>query len=97
MASYHPCAVIGCDDRTSTRHRFPNPEKDKPRFGRWIQLSGNEKLVDMEPKRVYQNYRICHTHFSSESKACNMFLKRTSLPSLHLPSKCLKNVNTIKT
>ncbi|XP_017881058.1 uncharacterized protein LOC108625503, partial [Ceratina calcarata] len=82
---YHNCCVPGCDDRKSTRHRFPNPIKDENRFKQWLQLVGNEKILNMDPARVFRNYRVCHEHFTPEDKSSNSFLKRTTIPSRNLP------------
>lgn len=87
MSGYRSCAVVGCDDRTSTRHRFPNPEKDGVRFRKWVHLSGNALLPGMESSRVYNSYRICHRHFAGDTNATNMYLKKTSLPTLYMPGK----------
>ncbi|KAF5304962.1 hypothetical protein FQA39_LY09436 [Lamprigera yunnana] len=75
MSSYVPCAVAGCDDKKSSRHRFPNPEKNKSRFDIWISLIANSKLVDLQPLEVYRNYRVCHQHFTMDDKSSNMYLK----------------------
>lgn len=80
-----PCAVFCCEDKESPRHRFPNPDKDKDRYNAWVSLTYNLKLRDMDPKRVYANYRICHNHFSQSDMASNKFLKRTTVPSRNLP------------
>ncbi|KAF5306098.1 hypothetical protein FQA39_LY09076 [Lamprigera yunnana] len=85
MSSYVPCAVAGCDDRKSSRHRFPNPEKNKSRFDTWISLIANSKPVNLQPLEVYTNYRVCHQHFTMDDKSSNMYLKRTAVPSQKLP------------
>ncbi|KAK4876573.1 hypothetical protein RN001_009079 [Aquatica leii] len=85
MSSYVPCAVPGCDDRKSSRHRFPNPEKNKSRFDTWITLIANPKLVNLQPLEVYRNYRVCHQHFTMDDKSSIMYLKRTAVQSLKLP------------
>lgn len=85
MAGYVSCCVPNCEDRHSTRHRFPNPNKDENRFAEWIRLVCNPKLFDMDPLRVYNNYRVCHKHFRVEDKLTNMYLKRTTVPFQNLP------------
>ncbi|KAF5287856.1 hypothetical protein FQA39_LY15632 [Lamprigera yunnana] len=85
MSSYVPCAVAGCDDRKSSRHRFPNPEKNNNRFDTWISLIANLKLVNLQPLEVYRNYRVYHQHFTMDDKSSNMYLKRTAVPSQKLP------------
>ncbi|KAK4876576.1 hypothetical protein RN001_009082 [Aquatica leii] len=85
MSSYVPCAVPGCDDRKSSRDRFPNPEKNNSRFDTWITLIANPKLVNLQPLEVYRNYRVCHQHFTMDDKSSIMYLKRTAVQSLKLP------------
>ena len=87
MSRYTPCSVPGCDDRKSSRHRFPNPTKDTERFYMWIQLIDNPKLGQMDPIRVYNNFRVCHQHFTIDDKSSNKLLKHTTVPSQNLPSK----------
>ncbi|KAK4881989.1 hypothetical protein RN001_005308 [Aquatica leii] len=53
MVLYRPSAILGCKDKTSTRHRFPNPKKDKNRYDEWIRICGNAKLVMPNPAAVY--------------------------------------------
>ncbi|KAF5303298.1 hypothetical protein FQA39_LY10037 [Lamprigera yunnana] len=85
MSNYVLCAVGGCDDRKSSRHRFPNPEKNKSRFDTCISLIANSKLVNLQPLEVYRNYRVCHQHFTMDDKSSNMYLKRTAVPLQKLP------------
>ncbi|KAK4885410.1 hypothetical protein RN001_001681 [Aquatica leii] len=85
MSSYRPCAVPGCEDRKSTRHRFPNPEKDYTRYVEWIRVVSNSKLNNLDHKSVYKSYRVCHQHFTIDDKSTNMYLKRTAVPSQQLP------------
>ncbi|XP_026669773.1 uncharacterized protein LOC113464407 [Ceratina calcarata] len=82
---YHSCCVPGCYDQTSTRHRFPNPTKAEIRFKEWVRLVGNEKLLQIDPGKIFRNYRVCHEHFRPEDKSTNNFLKKTTLPSRNLP------------
>lgn len=98
MVGYHPCSVLTCDDRKSTRHRFPMPEKDPVRFRRWTELTGNSLLLSMEPAKVYRSYRVCHRHFSADTYASNMYLVKTALPTLYLPapSKYIINSENLK-
>ena len=91
MNRYTTCAVPGCEDRKSSRHRFPNPVKDRERFNLWIEVLANPKLVQMDPTRVFDNFRVCHQHFTINDKSSNMFLKRTAIPSQNLPSKTGNN------
>lgn len=82
---YHGCAVPGCMDKLSPRHRFPNPVKDGARFLRWIELVGHPNLSNVDPQKVFNNYRVCHQHFSDDCIITNNKLLKTTLPSLHLP------------
>ena len=79
------CAVVGCNDLDSHRHRFPNPAKNKDLFQRWIQLTGDVSLYSLSPSLVYSSCRVCHRHFRDEDRATNMYLKKGSVPMLHLP------------
>lgn len=81
-----PCAVVGCEDKTSPRHRFPDPDRDRNRYNTWVSLTCNMKLMNMDPKRVYANYRICHRHFAERNIVGNKLLKRTTVPSKELPN-----------
>ncbi|KAF5278919.1 hypothetical protein FQR65_LT15494 [Abscondita terminalis] len=85
MVRYRRCAIVGCTDKTSTRHRFPNPEKDKTRYDEWIRICGNPKLLNLSPATVYLSQRVCHTHFPESDRTSNMYIKKTSLPILHVP------------
>ena len=91
MGKTSPCAVPGCEDRKASRHRFPNPGKDIDRFQIWIQLISNEKLSEMDPMRVFNNFRVCHEHFTIDDKASNMYLQRTAIPSRNLPYETRTN------
>ncbi|KAF5284683.1 hypothetical protein FQR65_LT13459 [Abscondita terminalis] len=68
MVRYRRCAIVGCTDKTSTRHRFPNPEKDKTRYDEWIRICGNPKLLNLSPATVYLSQRVCHTHFPESDR-----------------------------
>lgn len=83
--SYRPCSVPECEDRFSSKHRFPNPAKNIERFLKWIELVSNPKLFEMDKKQVYDSYKVCHKHFAPDDIATNMFLKKESLPRFHLP------------
>lgn len=55
------CAVLNGEDKNSTRHRFPNTEKDQARCNKWIELTGNTKLPNINPKTVYNNSCVSQT------------------------------------
>ncbi|CAH0549639.1 unnamed protein product [Brassicogethes aeneus] len=80
------CAVIGCDDKDSHRHRFPNPKKSEDLFKKWIDLSGRLSFHSLNPELVYRSRRVCHRHFREEDRATNMYLKNGTIPMLHLPA-----------
>ena len=75
------CCMPGCEDRTSTRDRFPNPTKDAARFNIWIEVIGNPKLVEVDPMRIYRNVRVCLQHFTIKDTSSYMYLFRTARPS----------------
>ncbi|KAL1488525.1 hypothetical protein ABEB36_014990 [Hypothenemus hampei] len=79
------CQVLHCEDTNSPRHRFPNPIKNWNLYQIWIKATGNTKLLEIEPEKVYKNMRICHRHFRNEDKSTNMYLKSNTCPSLYLP------------
>ncbi|KAL1488734.1 hypothetical protein ABEB36_014533 [Hypothenemus hampei] len=79
------CQVINCDDKNSTRHRFPNPKKNPRQFEIWIKATGNTKLEKIDSDKIYKNLRICHRHFGAENRSTNMYLKPNVYPTLFLP------------
>ncbi|KAK4880187.1 hypothetical protein RN001_008333 [Aquatica leii] len=97
MVLYRPCAILGCKDKTSTRHRFPNPKKDKNRYDEWIRICGNAKWVTLNPATVYLSQRVCHIHFQKSDYASNMYIKRTSLPTLHIPNNTMISLQLLIT
>lgn len=84
MAKTRICAVKGCDDRTSPRHRFPHPEKYGKRFQEWVRICNNPVLAKEDPLFIYRSYRVCHIHFRKEDIASNMLLNKTAVPNQHL-------------
>ncbi|XP_071052895.1 uncharacterized protein [Onthophagus taurus] len=85
MSKYVGCAINGCLDIKSSRHRFPNPHKQPERFKKWIIVSGNAMLFELDPDKVYSNRRVCHVHFQESDITSNQFIARDSIPSLRLP------------
>ena len=83
--TWHLCVVPGCSDSHSTRHQFPNPDKDRKRFDVWLQLVQNPNLLELDPKQVFTNYSVCHQHFTANDKSLNMFLVWTAIPIHNLP------------
>lgn len=78
------CAVSGCFDKTSPKHLFPHPNKERILFDTWVNQTGNNALCILDPMVVYKNYRVCHQHFTVEDITRNMYRKKTAVPSLHL-------------
>uniref|UniRef100_A0A0A9X8C3 THAP domain-containing protein 3 n=1 Tax=Lygus hesperus TaxID=30085 RepID=A0A0A9X8C3_LYGHE len=78
------CVVPGCEDRRSPRHRFP--VFDQELYEEWLKRVGNVELLNLDPKYVGSNKRICSVHFSSHCRVPNSTkLKNRSLPTLQLP------------
>ncbi|GJQ73691.1 hypothetical protein Trydic_g14027 [Trypoxylus dichotomus] len=50
MDKYNKCAVFGCDDPTSSRHLFPNPNKYPEQFAVWLNAVGNRLFHNDVPK-----------------------------------------------
>lgn len=82
---YRTCDVRGCSDKSSPRHRFPNPHKNPERYQKWLDLVDNPVLKSKDPDLVFRSHRICHIHFKLEDRSTNWFLQKTAVPSLYLP------------
>ena len=85
------CSVHTCYNTTGTRHRFPNPKKDRARFDMWIQRCGNSRLVQIDPLKVYNQHTVCNLHFNANDFFSNNKLQSTAVPVLHIPSGKVKN------
>ncbi|KAF2887009.1 hypothetical protein ILUMI_19164, partial [Ignelater luminosus] len=79
------CAIEGCWGSKESKHRFPNPQKDMTLFNKWMTLCGNERLSEITPEKVYNNYRICKLHFTNEDFIANNKLNKQAYPSKNLP------------
>jgi hypothetical protein len=80
------CAVLGCENENSHRHRFPQPDKYVDLYKRWVEACGNPILHQRNPHEVYRSYRVCHAHFTSKDISSNMYLKKgVSVPTCNLP------------
>ena len=90
MPRVRKCAIRGCEDRESPRHRFPNPAKSLSLFRKWITLCGDEELNKKEPDTIYRSHRVCHKHFRTEDRASNMYLQKGTVPRLLLPTLTTK-------
>lgn len=81
-----PCCVHSCLKGGRSKHRFPDPAKNKLLFDNWLILCGNPRLAkEMTPAQVYNSYRVCSLHFMDEDFDANQRLKKGVLPSLKLP------------
>lgn len=59
------CCVPLCANKISKRHRFPNPKKNIENFRKWISLFPKSVFKDYTDLQIYNNLRICATHFGS--------------------------------
>ncbi|CAH0555046.1 unnamed protein product [Brassicogethes aeneus] len=79
------CAVDTCWGSTASKHTFPNPNKNNDLFNKWVTLCKNKRLMEMEPKKIYTNCRVCRLHFTEEDFERNNRLKRKTYPTKSLP------------
>lgn len=80
------CGVSNCWKGSGKRHSFPNPEKNRVLFDKWVNLCGNSRLKsERTPNQVFTNCRVCSLHFKPEDFGPNQKLKKGVLPSLLLP------------
>ncbi|KAJ8979996.1 hypothetical protein NQ317_016659 [Molorchus minor] len=86
MVRYRSCSVMGCEDKFSSRHRFPNPANNLDLFQKWVLACGNEELINMPPEQIFRTKRVCHIHFKECDIGSNMLLNRGIVPSLFLPT-----------
>ena len=80
--TWHLCVVPGCSDTHSTRHQFPNPDKDRKRFDVWLQLVQNPNLLELDPKQVFTNYSVC-------PRTCSWYGQQYLYTIYHLPQVLL--------
>lgn len=81
------CVVPNCEDKSSTRHRLPNPTKFLSKFNDWLEAIERNDIKVIDSLRVYNNFRICHRHFAEECFSTNMYLKPSAAPTLFLPER----------
>nr|XP_022903849.1 uncharacterized protein LOC111416124 isoform X2 [Onthophagus taurus] len=86
MVRYRTCAVKGCEDKVSSRHLFPNPEKFPETFDAWVKVCGNNDLMGMDSKELYRKKRVCNAHFTSADMFSNNLLRKNVIPSLNIPT-----------
>ncbi|GJQ73158.1 hypothetical protein Trydic_g1784 [Trypoxylus dichotomus] len=80
------CAVHGCGNKSSPRHRFPNPRIRPASFRAWVAACANEVVPQNNPQLVHKTHSVCHVHFRYGDRASNSFLKKNAVPSLFLPA-----------
>ncbi|GJQ87985.1 hypothetical protein Trydic_g12912 [Trypoxylus dichotomus] len=78
------CAVHGCSNKRSPRHRFPNPSIRPASFRAWVAACANE-VTQKNPQLLHKNHRVCHVQFYGEDRASKSYLKKNAVPSLFLP------------
>ncbi|KAJ8914061.1 hypothetical protein NQ315_017582, partial [Exocentrus adspersus] len=59
------CCVPGCDDKDSSRFRFPN-KNQQYLVSQWLQRINNVKLNTMPFEKLYINCVVCARHFLAE-------------------------------
>ena len=75
-----------CDDKTSTRHRFPNPKKNIEFFNQWKDILLSDKLKSLSTEQIYDKLRVCDIHFEKECHSVGYSrLNANSLPTLLIP------------
>nr|XP_049706593.1 uncharacterized protein LOC110382865 [Helicoverpa armigera] len=79
------CCVRNCKNTRpdTTLHKFPDPEKELDRFNSWIFAIGGNVLM-MDPKSIFKNGRICHSHFNPKFYTASKRLSKNAIPSLFL-------------
>nr|XP_022902520.1 uncharacterized protein LOC111415197 [Onthophagus taurus]XP_022902521.1 uncharacterized protein LOC111415197 [Onthophagus taurus] len=66
-----------------------------PRFEKWIEVCGNDKLYTIYPKRIYDNYRVCHLYFTKADILSSNLLLKTAIPNRFLPNVQATNNTTL--
>lgn len=93
------CAIVNCEDKTSSKHRFPNPKQHLNRFKLWMKACQNPPLFSLTKENIYSSKRICTKHFMPADISRNNRLFPTAIPKLHLPSKfnllCIRKITTM--
>ena len=61
------CCVLKCNNNGKNKpeisfFNFPDPSKEKDRFGKWLQFT---KLSGMTNNQVYKSMKICADHFEN--------------------------------
>ncbi|XP_072403398.1 uncharacterized protein [Diabrotica undecimpunctata] len=79
------CAIMGCEDRNSPRHRFPLPNKFPDRFKMWLETTGNSTLMMKDKQLIYRSERICDVHFADHHRGPNRTLTVFAIPTKRCP------------
>ncbi|KAJ8976852.1 hypothetical protein NQ317_012976 [Molorchus minor] len=81
------CAVPGCDDQVSSRHRFPI--NDDNTFKIWKAQVNHPRFEHLTAREIYNNYFVCHRHFGPDTFVIGTKrgLKVGSVPTLYLPNR----------
>ncbi|XP_072398747.1 uncharacterized protein [Diabrotica undecimpunctata] len=90
------CCVKTCWKSPESKHRFPNPRKQKNLFDKWVSVIGNPELLEKTPEKIYANNRVCSYHFAQCDFTLNHKLKQNVFPTVNLPAtdvNVLQNVN----
>ncbi|XP_066250619.1 uncharacterized protein [Euwallacea similis] len=84
---YRKCAVQGCSDIFSKKHRFPNPNRDSELFKIWLKQVGNPLLASKTSQQVLGSYLVCDLHFSEVDRTpgTKRGLRRGAFPTQLLP------------
>lgn len=77
------CAVKDCNTFQFRKFCFPNPDKDRERFLKWLSATGNSRMLLMRKERLHKQ-RICEHHFENKYKLATK-LSGTAIPTIHLP------------
>ncbi|XP_066155146.1 uncharacterized protein [Euwallacea fornicatus] len=84
---YRKCAVQGCSDIFSKKHRFPNPNRDIELFNIWLKQVGNPLLASKTRQQILGSYLVCDLHFSEVDRTpgTKRGLRRGAFPTQLLP------------
>lgn len=80
------CCIPDCKDRTSKRHRFPNPNRYPEYFCKWLDIIKPKNYEILPTKRIYDIYFVCDSHFEPDCLVTGVRgLKTTAVPTLNMP------------
>lgn len=87
------CSVPECDDKYSSRFRFP---KDAEKMKQWLMKVRNPLLNSLSFENVYNKYRVCSRHFLQEFIVGDPTARRgitwNAVPLLYLPERKFINL-----